>query len=106
VIPPLPRTFPVGFKWVFVQKRNEINEVVRYKVRLIAQGLTKRPDVDFNETYSLRTSMIIRTLEKSKKVLGKFIIDKAYPLRTPMIVRFLEKDIDPFRLKQEGEDVL
>ena len=25
-----PKTFFVGFKWVFVRKRNENNEVVRY----------------------------------------------------------------------------
>jgi hypothetical protein len=47
-----PRTFPVGFEWVFVQKRNKNNEVVRYKVRLVAHGFTQRPEVDFNETYS------------------------------------------------------
>jgi hypothetical protein len=51
-MPTPPRTFPVGFKWVFVRKRNENNEVVRYKVRLVAQGFTQRPDVDFNEIYS------------------------------------------------------
>jgi hypothetical protein len=27
---------PIGFKWVFIQKRNENNEVVRYKARLVA----------------------------------------------------------------------
>jgi hypothetical protein len=27
--------------------------VVRYKARLVAQGFTQRPDIDFNETYSL-----------------------------------------------------
>jgi hypothetical protein len=47
-----PRTFPVGFKWVLVQKRNKNNEVIRYKTRLVAQGFTQRPGVDFNETYS------------------------------------------------------
>jgi hypothetical protein len=26
---------------------------VRYKARLVAQGFTQRPDIDFNETYSL-----------------------------------------------------
>ena len=42
---PTPRgIFPVGFKWVFVRKQNENNEV--------ALGFTQRPGVDFNETYS------------------------------------------------------
>jgi hypothetical protein len=44
--------FPVGSKWIFVRKRNENNEVVRYKVRLIAQGFTQKPEIDFDETYS------------------------------------------------------
>jgi hypothetical protein len=52
VIPTPPEIFPVGFKWVFVRKRNENNEVVRYKARLVAQGFTQRPGIDFNETYS------------------------------------------------------
>jgi hypothetical protein len=51
VIPTPPRIFPVGFKWVFIQK-NENNEVVRYKVRLVVQGFTQRSGIDFNETYS------------------------------------------------------
>ena len=50
---PTPRgIFPVGYKWVFVRKRNENNEVVKYKARLVAQGFTQKPGVDFNETYS------------------------------------------------------
>jgi hypothetical protein len=52
VIPTPPRIFPVGFKWAFIQKRNENNRVVRYKVRLVAQGFTQRLGIDFNETYS------------------------------------------------------
>jgi hypothetical protein len=52
VIPTPPRTFHVGFKWVFIQKKNINNEVIRYKARLVAQGFTQRPEVDFNETYS------------------------------------------------------
>ena len=42
----------VGHKWVFVRKRNENNEVVRYKARLVAQGFSQRAGVDFEETYS------------------------------------------------------
>ena len=49
---------PVGYKWVFVRKRNEKNEVVRYKARLVAQGFSKRPGIDYDETYSPVMDMI------------------------------------------------
>jgi hypothetical protein len=42
----------VGYKWVFVRKRNEKNEIVRYKVRLVAQGFMQKPVIDYEETYS------------------------------------------------------
>ena len=51
-IPTPPKVFPVGFKWIFVRKQNENNKVVRYKARLVAQGFTQRPGIDYNETYS------------------------------------------------------
>ena len=56
VFGPVSRTpshiHPVGYKWVFVRKRNENNEISRYKARLVAQGFTQRPGVDYEETYS------------------------------------------------------
>ena len=40
----MPKTVkPVGYKWVFVRKRNEKNEIIRYKARLVAQGFSQRP---------------------------------------------------------------
>jgi hypothetical protein len=57
-MPTPPGIFLVGYKWVFFRKRNENNKVVRYKARLVAQGFTQRPSVDFNETYSLVMSGI------------------------------------------------
>jgi hypothetical protein len=48
-----PRIFHVRFKWVLIRKRNKNNEVVRYKVRLVAQEFTLRFSIDFNEIYSL-----------------------------------------------------
>jgi hypothetical protein len=29
---------PLGYRWIFVRKRNEKNKIVRYKDRLVAQG--------------------------------------------------------------------
>jgi hypothetical protein len=43
----------VGYKWVFVRKRNEKNEIMKYKTRLMAQGFSQKPDIDYEETYAL-----------------------------------------------------
>jgi hypothetical protein len=37
----------VGYKWVFVRKRNEKNEIVRYKARLVAQSFLQKPGIDY-----------------------------------------------------------
>jgi hypothetical protein len=42
----------VRYKWVFVLKQNEKNEIVRYKARLVAQGFSQKLGIDYNETYS------------------------------------------------------
>lgn len=43
---------PVGYKWVFVRKRDESGDIAIYKARLVAQGFSHRPWINFNETYS------------------------------------------------------
>ena len=43
---------PVGYKWLFVKKRNENDEIIRYKTQLVAQGFSQRPGIDYEETYS------------------------------------------------------
>nr|GEW87091.1 putative RNA-directed DNA polymerase [Tanacetum cinerariifolium] len=40
------------YKWVFMRKRNEKNDITRYKARLEAQGFSQRPGIDYEETYS------------------------------------------------------
>ena len=42
----------VGYKWVFVRKHNDKNEIARYKACLVAQGFSQRPGIDYDETYS------------------------------------------------------
>ena len=37
-VPTPPKAIPIGCKWIFLRKRNEHGQVVRYKVRLVAQG--------------------------------------------------------------------
>lgn len=41
-----------GHKWVFVQKQNENDEIVRYNAILDARGFSQRNNIDFEEKYS------------------------------------------------------
>ena len=56
VFGPIVRTpkgvMPVGYKWVFVCKRNEKNEIIRYKTWLVAQDFLQRPGIHYEETYA------------------------------------------------------
>ena len=41
-----------------------------------------------------------------QKVLEKFNMDKSYPTKTPMVVRSLDVENDPFRPREEEEEIL
>ena len=50
---PRPRDRKViGVRWVFKRKRNENNEIVRYKARLTAKGYDQVEGIDYTETYA------------------------------------------------------
>jgi hypothetical protein len=54
----------------------------------------------------LQMGILVHQSAYVQKILKKFNMDKAYSARTPIVVRALEKDTDPFRSKEEGEEVL
>jgi Reverse transcriptase (RNA-dependent DNA polymerase) len=41
---------PIGNKWVFIQKRDESGDIVKHKARLVAQGFSQKPGVNYSET--------------------------------------------------------
>lgn len=42
----------VGTRWVFDTKRNEFGEIVKRKARLVAQGFSQRPGLDYHDTFA------------------------------------------------------
>ena len=65
---------PVGYKWVFVLKYNEKNEVVRYKARLVALEFSQKSGIDYEGTYSLVMDSIIFRFLISLTILKDFIL--------------------------------
>jgi hypothetical protein len=68
---PLPKgRKPVGSKWVFKVKENSDGSIERYKARIVAQGFSQKPHLDYTETFapvakfsSLRTLLAISAIE-------------------------------------------
>ena len=49
----LPPNFrPITSKWIFKVKRDENNNISRYKARLVARGFDQRPGIDYHETFA------------------------------------------------------
>ncbi|KAM2344546.1 hypothetical protein ACFXTH_008536 [Malus domestica] len=72
-----------------MKKRNEKNEIVWYKARLIAQGFSQRPEIDYEETYShvmdIITFRYLISLVVSEK-LNMQLID--------VVTAYLYRDLD------------
>ena len=89
----------VGSKWVYKAKRDAAGNVVRYKARLVAQGFSQVPGVDYFDTYapvahlpSIRTILAIaaaRNLEihqidiKGAYLNGKLTDDEVIFMQQP-----------------------
>ena len=45
-------TKPIGHKLIFTCKRDEHGNILRFKVKLVAQGYIQKSGIDFKQTYS------------------------------------------------------
>lgn len=52
LVPPPRDRKPIGSKWVYRVKRDSSGEISRYKARLVAQGFSQKPGIDFTETFA------------------------------------------------------
>ncbi|KAK9942694.1 hypothetical protein M0R45_008346 [Rubus argutus] len=89
---------PVGYKWVFVRKRNEKNDIVRYKARLVAQGFSQRPGIDYEETYSPVMDVIT-----FRYLISLVVFEKLNMQLMDVVTAYLYGDLDTeIYMKQSG----
>ena len=92
VVPTPNDVKPVGYKWVFVRKHDDKNEISRYKARLMAQGFSQRPGIDYDKTYSLVMDIITFGYLISLSV-SKGLDMHAMDIVTAYLYGMLENDI-------------
>jgi hypothetical protein len=90
----------IGSKWVFKIKRNADGSVECFKARLVAQGFSQRPGVDFTETFApttkwaaLRTVFALAAIEDME--MESIDISNAY-------LNGVLKDVDVYMRQPEG----
>lgn len=49
---PATKQKPIGMKWVFKVKQDELGNVLKFKSRLVCQGFRQRHGIDFFDTYA------------------------------------------------------
>jgi hypothetical protein len=54
----------------------------------------------------LPSGIMVHQAAYIQKILEKFNMDKSYPSKTPMVVRSLDVEKDPFRPRDDGEELL
>lgn len=46
-------TKPIGVKWVYKTKINELGKLDKYMARLVVKGYAQREGIDYNEVFAL-----------------------------------------------------
>ena len=63
----------IGVKWIYKTKLNLDGDVEKYKERLVAQGFSQQPGIDYNETFAP-----VARLDTLRMVLAKLIMNGMY----------------------------
>lgn len=74
---------PIGCKWVFKRKEDSVGKVTRFKARLVAQGFSQRPGVDYDAVFapvaSQNTLRVLFTVAGHKRMNVRHIdVKSAY----------------------------
>jgi hypothetical protein len=73
----------IGVKWVYNTKLNADGEVEKYKARLVAQGFSQQPGIDYNETFAPvaridTVRMVLAIAAQNRWIMHKMDVKSAF----------------------------
>src|SRR6266704_2022107 len=85
---------PIGSKWVYLKKRDGKGVVVKFKARLVAQGFSQKPGIDYSNNGTFAPVIRFETLRTGLALaavngwdLHQFDVKGAY------LHRYIEEEI-------------
>jgi hypothetical protein len=66
-----PEYKAIGCKWVYKTKLDSKGNIVKHKARLVVQGCSQMPSIDFDETYApMMRSELLRAMAAIAMILN------------------------------------
>jgi hypothetical protein len=91
----------IGSRWVFIVKRNSDGSIDKYKARLVAQGFTQMPGVDYDQTFSPATRLSTLRIVLVKAALnGEFI--ETIDISNAYLNGEIEKEYEVYMRQPQG----
>nr|GEY18521.1 hypothetical protein [Tanacetum cinerariifolium] len=93
-----PCTNVINLKWLWKNKRDEENTVIRNKSRLVAKGYAQKEGVDFEESFTPiarleAVRIFINQDNYSQEILAKHGMTSCDGIGTPMATKHLDADL-------------
>ncbi|GJR81354.1 retrovirus-related pol polyprotein from transposon TNT 1-94 [Tanacetum coccineum] len=101
LVPPSYGKTIIGYKWIFINKRDEFGIVIKNKVWLVAQGYNQQEGIDYDETFDLVTRVEAIRIFLAFATYMNFTVLRAVSSPT-MFANWIKPYMDLNKLQEHG----
>ncbi|XP_076892063.1 putative mitochondrial protein AtMg00820 [Bidens hawaiensis] len=102
-----PKLKPIGLKWVYKIKRDEVGKITKYKGRLVAKGYVQKYGIDFEEVFApvARIETVRLLLAGGVRVSTGWVVKKGQERKVYKLAKALydlRQDLRAWNTKLDG----